>query len=145
MNSGILSLFIFLPAPLKIVVMIGGFFTFAGMNVREVAPQGNAQNRAEARALVAPIPPVAAPKIVKAAPVLLVTINSDGSFNVGDDKLTDVQLQKKIKALVTVQPALKVVIKSDALTPHQMVASGMKLCKKAGAKNVVFASKASKP
>ncbi len=82
MESLSLSMFLFLPAPLKVVMIFVGFLSFGAMNVRQAAPMNNAQNNIEAIEVEAiqlekaPAPvlvpakvlvaPVAAPKAIKA-------------------------------------------------------------------------------
>jgi hypothetical protein len=68
MESLSLSLFLFLPAPLKIVIIVVGFVSFGTMKVRNEQAMDNAQNRVEARGIEkVPVPPLAAPKAIKAA------------------------------------------------------------------------------
>ncbi len=144
------SFFMFLPLPLKIIAFVmGGFFWLGFNQVKEVEMEGAQVEKAQIeahrveRAMPAPAQRPAA--IVKQAQTVVILVNADGSFVVGGKKLTAEQLQKRVKAIVAAQPNCKVTLKADALTPHQMIVSGVELCKKAGAKNVSFAAKQAAP
>ncbi|MFK7911281.1 MAG: ExbD/TolR family protein [Akkermansiaceae bacterium] len=144
MSSSISLLFFMgLPLPLKIATLFLGGFFMAGQNVVDRVPiqqvqEDQAADKAEVRAVVRAHP-------VQPAKQITIMVNSDGSYNIGDEKLTAEQLGKKLKALAMTRPGSSVSLKADALTPHQMVANGMKLCKQSGITNVTFASKAAKP
>lgn len=141
------SFFLALPTPLKIaVVILGGFFWLGARNLELAPPPAPpAKQKADARVLEAVPAEPAKPVPARPAKALVVTVNSDGSFSLGGEKLTDAQLEARLRALVASHPGSSVSLKADALTPHQMVEGGMKLCKKAGIKHVTFASKAAKP
>lgn len=137
------TLFMALPLPLKILLLVGGGFMWFG--VRGVPVKEAQAEEPPMRAM--PAAPAAVPpepaKVAKAA--LVIAVNSDGSFTLNGEKLTDLQVQKKLKAIAAAQPDRSIVLKADALTPHQMVVSGLKLCKEAGVKNVSFATKPAAP
>lgn len=133
------SFFFALPTPLKIVFFIVGGLFWVGAR-KEARP---AQAQAVEEAVQPPKKVPEAP--AKPAKAIVVQVNSDGSFILAGEKLTSEQLQKKLKALVTAKPNSRVVLKADALTPHQMVVNGLKLCQKAGIKRISFASKQATP
>ncbi|MCP5537757.1 MAG: biopolymer transporter ExbD [Akkermansiaceae bacterium] len=156
MSSITLSLFFALPAPLKIAaIVIGGLF-FTGMRVEQNAAEKVEVRAAEAvrdQAKVRPVPvipgqpvqPVPAQKAAEALAPLELTVNSDGSYQLAGKQLTEAQLAKELKAAATATPGRRLVIKADALTPHQMVASAVKLGKAAGLNHVSFTSKPETP
>jgi|TARA_B110000908_G_C10215635_1_gene432646 biopolymer transport protein ExbD len=147
-SSFFLTLFIALPAPVKIVLIVVGGFFYAGVKV---------DHRVEARAIgAAPVP--AKPMLVPAQPIpavpvkpakgvqpLEIMVNSDGSYQLVGKKLTGPALVKELKAVAAVTPQRRIVIKADALTPYQMVVNAVKLSKSSGLTNVSFASKPAAP
>jgi biopolymer transport protein ExbD len=149
MSAAFFSFFWLLPIPLKILAVVMGGFAFLGFkNARvEAVQQMDAQiERKEAVEPVAPnlVVPVK-PAVAQPAKKLVITVNSDGSFNLDGAKLTSAQLETKLKAISVANPGSSVSLRADALTPHQMVVSGVNICKKAGIINVTFASKVEKP
>lgn len=138
------SLFLALPAPLKVVaILVGGLF-FTGFKRAQMP----AQARQEVQIVPAekPAKVIAAVLVKPAKPLgalgpVTITVNSEGSYNVGGGKLTENQLFKKLKAAAAVNPDVKILVKADALTPYQMVVSAVEISKKAGLKNVSFSAK----
>jgi len=138
------SLFLALPAPLKVVVILVGGLFFTGVR----RAQFPAQARQEARIVPADKPakviaavPVKPAKALGSLDLMMITVDSDGSYNVGGGKLTEDQLFKKLKATAAVNPEAKIMFKADALTPYQMVVSAVEISKKAGLNNMSFSAK----
>jgi len=104
--------------------------------------------RAEAVAEVHKAPAGAAPELVapkvpqKVPAPAKVTMNVNGEFVLNGEKVSEVAMAKKLKAMAKANPQQKVMLEADARAPVQLIANAMKLCKSAGVTNVTFAAKA---
>ena len=129
------SLFFALPAPLKVLaILVGGFF-FVGVKNVQMDEELQVQEAAEARAEVRAAQKQPAAGNVNA--MVRVTVNADGTFNMGANKLSAVQLENNLKALAAVQPGLSVTLNADKQVPAEKLTAATKLCQKAGVKKIV--------